>query len=187
MIKLLSYFKFTLLLILCLGFSKIQAQNDSISGVELIDFYLSKEQIKKADSVLNNQIEYFKSTNQIDSLYQFPFYIGKINLHKGSVKNAAQKAKIFIDNLKNKTSNNRTLYKAYLSLYDFYSEFEDDANSLITSKEALKLANTLKDITNKELGLINYIIGGNYYYLYDLSNAVSYFKKSVINYEKSIF
>ena len=161
------------------------AQNDSISGVKLIDYYLENNKTIQADSALKLQINYFTSNNQIDSLYQYPYYLGMVELNKNNKKEAAKVAENFITNLSHKTSNARTLYKAYLSLDDLYIDLGDDANSVIASKKALEYANTLEDVTQEVLGKINYAIGGDYYALYDLVNASAYFKQSVVAYERS--
>lgn len=161
------------------------AQNDSLSGTEWIDYFLDKEQIKKADSTLTSQINQYKNANLHDSLYQYPLYIGKVTLSKSNAENAALKAENFVNELKQYTTNARTLFKAYLSMDQLYLFLGDDTNCVAASKKALEYAKTLTDVTPKELGEINYVIGGNYYALYDLSNAVSYFKASATAYEQS--
>ncbi len=163
----------------------IFSQNDSISGRLLIEYYLKNKQVKKADSVLKHQIAEFIDANQIDSLYQFPLLIGKIAILQGKSDFAAKNAINFIEDLNLKTTNARTLFKAHLSLDKLYLELGDDMNCVASSKKALEYAKTLDDVKPEELGKINYIIGGNYYALYDLSNAVSYFKTSAKAYEES--
>ncbi len=161
------------------------AQNDSISGIKQIDYYLENSQINKADSTLKLQITSFTTNNQLDSLYQYPYYIGMIEKEKSNTSKAAKVAVDFIKDLTKKTNNARTLYKSYLSLEELYIELGDDANSVIAAKKALEYAKTLEDITQEELGKINYAIGGDYYALYDLINAAVYFKQSVQAYERS--
>ena len=180
------FYGFQLIVVTLLCIPSVYSQNDSISGTSVIEYYIEKNLYQKADSTLNAQIAHFKNNNQIDSLYQFPIYIGKVALLKNDAKLAASKAQKFIDNvISPNTSNTRTLYKSYLSMDDLYYDLIDDENCVIASKKALEYAKLTPDITSKELGNINYIIGGNYYSLYDLSNALSYFKASAKAYEKS--
>ncbi len=161
------------------------AQNDSISGTELINYYISNNQFKQADSTLNAQIHNFKKLNQIDSLYKFPLFIGKVALLNANATHAADRAQYFVNNLSRLTTNKRTMFKAYLSMDDLYYHLGDDKNCLKVSKKALEYAQSVKDIKQKELGEVNYAIGSNYYALYDLSNALIYFKKSAEAYEKA--
>ncbi len=161
------------------------AQNDSISGVKLIDYYLKNNQINKADATLKQQVANYTSNHQLDSLFQYPYYIGMVEKEKSNKSKAAKVAIDFIKDLTNKTSNSRTLYKAYLNLEELYIDLGDDANSVVASKKALDYAITLEDLTQEELGKINYSIGGDYYALYDLINASKYFKQSALAFEKS--
>ncbi len=162
------------------------AQNDSIKGIYLIDHYLSKKNISKADSTLKAQINSFKRKSQFDSLPPYTYYIGKVQLAKGfSNSQAEAQVKEFVSDLKNNTKDARTIFKAYLKLYDFYIDIGDDNNCLQASLKALEYANTVTNITPDELGEINYIIGGNYYALYNLNDAAVYFKASAKAYEQS--
>ena len=160
-------------------------QNEVNFELSTIDDLLSEDKIVEAETLLQNKRAFFISNNQVDSLYQFPIYIGSIEAKKSNPKNAAKKAEAFITDLKSRTENPRTLFKTYLSLDKLYVNLGDDASSVIASKQALDYAKTTLDITQKELGEINYTIGGNYYALYDLSNAITYFRASVEAYENS--
>jgi len=162
------------------------SQSKKYSGIEKIKELIDRKEVDSSRAELRKQIAYFKNTNQIDSLYKFPLYIGKIALFNESANQATSRAQKFIDqNISAYTSNTRTLYKSYLSLYDLYLDLGDDTNCVRISKMALEYAKLTPDITQKELGHINYIIAGDYYALYDISNALVYFKKSAEAYEKS--
>ena len=174
-----------LLIIFILGNQTLTAQEKNKSWKESIDYFLSEKEIKKADSVLQSQLAAFTQNNKIDSLSQFPYYIGKVASEQLNSKQATKKAEAFIRNLKTKTSNARIIYKAYLSLEELYIALGDDESSVIASKEALKYAQTLSDVTYDELGEINYAIGSDYYALYNLSEALDYFRASASAYERS--
>ncbi|MBL4662945.1 MAG: CHAT domain-containing protein [Flavobacteriaceae bacterium] len=179
-----KYWGICAVFICCHSFSGY-GQNTDTPELSTIENLLSENKITEAETVLQQKLSSFLSNNQIDSLYQFPIYIGKIEAKKGTTETAAKAAEDFIANLKSRTSNPRTLFKAYRSLDKLYVNLGDDASSVIASKKALEYARQTSDITQKELGEINYAIGGNYYAMYNLSNAVNYFKASVTAYEKS--
>ncbi|MEM7185703.1 MAG: tetratricopeptide repeat protein, partial [Bacteroidota bacterium] len=172
-------------LVLCCMSFHVHAQDEHPFGVQAIDSLLEAGNTMLAQEVLQQHISRFRSNGQIDSLYQFPIYLGKLEAKKTNSTKAASVAKDFIEELSTLTNNHRTLFKAYLSLDKLYVFLGDDASSVIASKKALEYAKTTPDVTQEELGLINYTIGGNYYALYDLSNAVDYFKASVAAYEKA--
>jgi len=175
-----------ILLVIFLGGNQLLfGQNDVLSGTDLLDDFLAKEQYEKADSTLQKQLADYISKGQYDSLYPYPSYIGKIERSKTNTEKAAQKASDFIESLKKETTNARTLYKAYLSMEGLYISLGDDKSSVVAAKTALEYALSSSDITQEELGRINYAIGGDYYALYDLSNAVTYFKDAVNAYERS--
>lgn len=168
----------------CHSFSSF-GQNDANLELSAIDDLLSEEKIVEAESLLQQKLNFFLSNNQIDSLYQFPIHLGSIEAKKSTATEAAKKVEAFIADLKSRTDNPRTLFKTYLSLDKLYVQLGDDASSVIASKKALDYAKVTSDITPIELGEINYTIGGNYYALYDLSNALTYFRASANAYESS--
>jgi len=173
-----------LFLVSCLAHSVI-GQNDTLPDLSTIDDLLAADKVTEANSLLQKKMSSFEDADQIDSLYQFPIYIGKIANAGGDKDKGLAAAEKFVTNLQSRTSNPRTLFRAYLSMDKLYVDLGDDASSVVASKKALEYAQKTPDITAKELGEINYTIGGNYYALYDLSNAIIYFKQSVTAYEKS--
>jgi hypothetical protein len=178
------YWGICLFLVCCHSYS-ILGQSDTITNLSTINDLLAEDKVIEADVLLQKKMSSFLEAGQIDSLYQFPIYIGKIaNVRSGKTKGFAA-AENFMTDLRSRTTNPRTLFKAFLSMDKLYVDLGDDASSVFASKKALEYANKTPDITNKELGEINYTIGGNYYALYDLSHAVTYFKASVTAYENS--
>ena len=162
-----------------------QTKTDSLSGIKLIDHYLSIDKPKKAASVLKAQIQNLKENNQADSLYKYPYYVGKVTQQLSGKEHAIRESEAFVVAVLKETNNARTHYKAYLNLDDFFYEIREDNRTIGTSKKALEYALTLPDITQDELGKIYYHIGGNYYALYDAVQALTYFKKAAIAYEKA--
>ena len=177
---------FGVLLLLCIfGIFELHSQSERNTWQKTVDAYIDANQPKKADSVLQKQQETFLQAGQPDSLYQFPGKIGRITKLQYDAKTAAAKAEAFISYLKTKTNNPRTLSKAYLDIDKLYVFLIDDQNALKSSLTALQYAKLIPDLTQEELGKINYAIGGNYYALYDLANALQYFKASASAYERS--
>ena len=159
------------------------AQKDSLSGIKLINYYLTNNQISKAASAINSQIEYFENNNLYDSLYQYPYYLGKIEQKKSSTETAILKAEEFTYSILNNTSNNRTKYKTLLNLVDYYDEVGKNHQSIQTTKEALELVKKVEDATLDEIGKVQYNLGASYLSISDVDDATHYFRKALKNYE----
>lgn len=155
----------------------------SASGEKLIEQFISEENFTAADSLIQERIALFTTRKQWDSLASYPEFIGKVEAAKSNAETAVAKSKEFIETLKQNEAGNRTLYKAYISLNDLYIALGDDEGSVVAAKEALDYAEQTTDITGEELGRVHYVIGGNYYALYELDNAISYFRESASAYE----
>ncbi len=156
-----------------------QESNDGASISQLI----SEEKYSEAERLLESEKQRFLNAGQLDSLTMFPEYIGTIEAANSNATGAISKAQDFIDLLAENRASNRILYKSYISLNDLYISLGDDEGSVVASKKALEYAKQTSDITGRELGEMNYIIGGNYYALYELDNAIDYFRDSASAYE----
>lgn len=182
MIK-LNYFRCFLLLILSLSHLSLQAQNDSISKTRLISFYLTKKQIKQADSVLKNQLDYLKSENLNDSLHKYIYYVGKIELLKSNAKIASKKAEDFLTYITLNTENKKTHYQALINLADFYDEIGENQKSLNVTKTSLEIIYEVDNATPEEIGKIEYNLGATFLSLDHLDEAKQYFKNALTNFE----
>ncbi len=181
-----SHSNCVLILLFCVfGLQHLSSQSDRKEWQQTVDSLITSEQAVQAEQLLNAQLDRFLQAGQVDSLFQFPGRIGRIAKLRFNTETAAAKAEEFILFLKSKTTNPRTLSRAYLDLDDLYVFLGDDQNALQSSLQALEYASKGSDVTQDELGKINYAIGGNYYALYDLSNALDYFKDSAAAYERS--
>ena len=178
------YWGICLFLVCCHSYSVV-GQSDTLLDLSAINDLLASDKVIEATTLLQKKMSSFIDADQIDSLYQFPIYVGKIANARGDKVKGFAAAEEFMTDLQSRTSNPRTLFQAYLSMDKLYVDLGDDASSVVASKKALEYAQKTPNITTKELGEINYTIGGNYYALYDLSNAVTYFKASVTAYESS--
>ncbi|MEZ4795704.1 MAG: CHAT domain-containing protein [Flavobacteriaceae bacterium] len=142
-----------------------------------------KDLVKKADSSLKAQISYLEKNNLQDSLYKYPYYIGKIEMLKFTASRGEKASEIFLENLKLKTKNNRTLYKSYLSIADYYDEIGKNQKSLEITKQALDAVLKLENANPEEIGKVRYNIGATYLSLGNINEAKSYFLTALKNFE----
>lgn len=183
--RLYCYCKLTVLFFV-LGFShNISSQNDSISGIKLLDYYLTNKQVKKANTTLQLQINNYIKNNQIDSLYQYPYYVGKIELLNTNKVNATKRIEKFVDKIISNNTSYTTHYKSLLSLANFYDEISDNTKSLNTSKSALEIILKIPNASPEEIGKVKYNIGATLLPLGNINEAKKYFKNALIDFESS--
>ncbi len=139
------------------------AQDKIQTGIKLLDSYLIKEQIKKADSALQSQIEIFSKANQIDSLAQYTVYVGKLALLKSNPKIAAEQADEFFNHLKTSGASKRAQHKALYGLSLLYEELGDISKSFKAAQESLELILSVTDATHNEIGESYYALTYSYY------------------------
>lgn len=179
-----NWFYQTLLFILIVSQSSFgYAQRDSISGVKLIDFYLANNDILKADAELQKQVQTFKNKHLLDSLIDYPYYIGKVTLAKSDKKEAQRAAEAFVEDIRSKSIKPFINYKILLSLADFYDEVSESKKSLQVTEEALRIAKKIKHIKGNAIGKIRYNIGASLLSLGEIEKAKTYFIHALTNYE----
>lgn len=179
---LVCYAHAALFLTLCfstLSFSQ-QENNLNTSG---IDSFLLKQNFRKADSTLNAHLTYIQQKHLSDSLYKYPYYVGKIELLKSNATNASESAEKFVNNIRSTVKSPRVHYKALLSLADFYDEIGANAKSLETTKTAHTVVQKVTDATPEEVGKVEYNVGATLLSLGNISEAKSYFQNALHKFE----
>jgi len=169
----------------CLFFLPISvfAQDENLINHKIIDSFLVKDLVKKADSSLKAQLHYLEQNNLLDSLYKYPYYIGKVTMIQVNANQGAKDAESFIEKLKIKTNNKRILYKSLLSLADFYDEIGENSKSLEVTKQALNAVLVVENANPEEIGKVRYNIGATYLTLGNIREAKSYFLTALNNFE----
>ncbi len=168
--------------LLTAGFSF--SQNDSISGIKQIDYFLVSKKYTEAENLLNLQIKQFKAKQLYDSLYRYPYYIGKIFQKKTSTKTAITKAENFVEYIIHNTKNLDTHYKTLLNLVKFYDEIGENNKSIQKTKRALNLVKKSKNASLYDVGKVQYNLGASYLEINNIKKASYYLKKAITNYEK---
>ncbi|GEQ85302.1 hypothetical protein ULMS_08100 [Patiriisocius marinistellae] len=161
------------------------SQNTSIIATTTIDSLFTADKNEAAEQAIKKNIALYFSEGPLDSLYRYPQYIGKTTLLKANTKDAEEEALKFIEKLKNLTKNPRTLYKSYVNLNELYLDLQDNKGATDASILALEYALKTSDINDEELGRVYYILGSNYYALYEDEKSLKNLKKSVFHYKKS--
>ena len=95
MIRLFSYSRVFLLVILFISTLKFQAQNDSISGISYIQKLIKNDSLIKAEKELKSQLDFYRSKKTTDSLIKYVFLVGSLKLANNDHDLAISKAEAF--------------------------------------------------------------------------------------------
>ena len=174
------------ILVTSLGFLQNSLGQDSeLQGTKLIDFYMIENQFKEADSVMQAQISIFKKNKQLDSLQQYPYYIGKIAKGQGSIENAVLKAENFLDEIIALGISPRSQSKALTSMSFLYEEFGEMQKAFDAAVKARDIVLTINDATYDEKGEVYYGAGYCYYMKGNFVEGAVQNKKALENFSKS--
>lgn len=170
------------LLVFICGIVRTVAQENDLQGEALINQYLKNEQVDAAENALNKIIENHTNKGTIDSLYMYPYFVGKIARLKTDVSTAIDTAVAFVTYIETHTENQETLYRSKVSLSEFYDEIDESKKSLDITAEALE--HVLKaSVTQDEVGKIRYNLGFSYLNVDDMPNAKIQFQEALRDYE----
>ncbi len=174
------------ILVTSLGFFQNSLGQDSeLQGTKLIDSYLVENQFKKADSALQAQVSIFKKNKQLDSLHQYPYYIGKIANGEGSTQSAVLKAENFVNEIVAMGITPRSHYKALTSMSFLYEELGEIKKAFDAAIDARDIVLTMDDATYDEKGEVYYGAGYCYYIQGNFVEGTIQNKKALENFSKS--
>ena len=136
---------------------KLHSQNDSISGLKLVDKLINQEDYNSAKTEIDQQIAKFKSQNNIDSLVNYVIYVGHLKLAINNDE-AIKKATNFVNELK-KYNNNYITKQTLLELAWLYDDTGKPKKAYDTTKEALTFARKIEDVKKADVEGIEYSLG----------------------------
>lgn len=129
-------------------------QGQPNSGIDLIQKLISEDKIVEAEKETSTKINALKSANKFDSVAQYIYVFGKIELHQ-SDNESLEKTILLADELRLKTTNLNSLFDTNLSLAKLFNE----KGNALKAFEYAKIAKTLAIKLNDKTSLIN----ANYY------------------------
>ncbi|MGZ0016317.1 CHAT domain-containing protein [Yeosuana sp. AK3] len=148
-------------------FSQITfCQNDSLKGIQKLKQLINDEKFEAANKELQNQILYFKSIKNYDTLTSYIPFVGSYALSNKNRDFALSKAIKFVNNLK-KYQNPNISAKALKELAWIYEESGLPNEAYNTLKEAMVYANQLKENSSAIKADFNYNMG---YYATEMGN-----------------
>ncbi len=158
-------------------------QNTGSTGTKLIDSYLKKQEITKADSVLQQQIIRLKSGQQIDSLIDYIYYLGKIEMKLSNAGQAVRTVTQFADEIKSATSEAHSLRQLYLELGSFYELAGNPQKAYESNLIALEYTSKMQGVTGEDFGLVHSNLGALSQRTGNLHQALLHHKKALKYYK----
>ncbi|MDP5157104.1 MAG: CHAT domain-containing protein, partial [Flaviramulus sp.] len=136
----------------------ILCQHHTIKGNQKLKQLINDEKIELANKELKNQIDYFKSIKNYDTLTAYMPFIGSYALSNKNRDFALSKSLKFVDDLK-KNQNPNITTKALKELAWIYEESGKPNDAYNTLKEAIVYANQLKENSTAVIADFNYNMG----------------------------
>lgn len=161
----------------------LYSQINNLVGTKLIDFYISNDEIRQADSALNLQLTSLWKDEKIDSLIDYTYYIGKITLKLSNAEEATLAVTKFADKIKSATSSPRTLRQLHLELGSFYDLTGKPKKAYESNLEALAYTSKTEGATGEDFGLVHSNLGTFARYYGNLHRALQHHKQALKYYE----
>jgi tetratricopeptide (TPR) repeat protein len=152
-------------------------------GTRLIDSYLKQQQFAKADSVLQQQLAILKSGQQTDSLIDYIYYIGKVNLKLSDARQATLAVSKFADEIKSLASEAHSLRQLYIELGSFYNMIGKPKKAYESDLEALSYTSKMQNATGEDFGIIHSNMGSFARFFGDLHLSLQHHRKALAYYK----
>lgn len=149
------------------------------SGIPLLDKLIAESSYSAANEELSKQIHLLFSENDTDSLKFYPYYVGKIAFENSNSESAISATESFMQRLKATNVSKESLYKAHLSLTDFYDEIGDLNRSLEATQTTYDIISEVENATQEEIGKIVYNLGVCHLSLGSIDVSKTYFMRAL--------
>jgi len=181
--------KIKIALIFCLLVTQFSfGQDVDFTGTKLIDSYLSSQEFSKADSALQQQIAELETQQLIDSLIDYTYYVGKVQLKLSNTEQATKAVAKFADGIKSSTSSPHSLRQLYLEMGSFYNLIGNPQKAYELNQEALNYTSKMPNATGDLFGLIHSNMGSFARFFGDLHLSLQHHRKALeyyISYPKT--
>jgi CHAT domain-containing protein/tetratricopeptide (TPR) repeat protein len=139
----------TVLLFIFITFTQnSSAQNDSISGITQIEKLITENELQKAETELNIQINTLKSQEKYNNLATYIYIVGKIKLLKNDVENSKIESKNLAALIQENTTDPKTLFTTNINLAKLFFELNNVQKAYDYALKAKTYASQLTDNEN---------------------------------------
>jgi|TARA_R100000479_G_scaffold28896_2_gene11454 CHAT domain-containing protein/Tfp pilus assembly protein PilF len=153
------------------------------TGTSLLDSLLSEKKYKTAQTELYAQVERYKTNKRYDSLFGYPYYVGKIMLENSNQQLAIKEMNAFVSDFKEHTSNPIYLQDLYAEIASFYQSIGLHKEETKSHKNALQYALKIPGKPGKKIGKGYYNLGTGQLREGNVSQAIDNYKKALKSYK----
>lgn len=155
------------------------AQQDSISGLKVLDKLISEKKLDNAQQKLTTYIDSLISNASYYEVTDYVYYIGKINF-KLKNKQAAEKAVLdFEKRLSSHSNDPKVLRQLKLEMGSFYEFLGDSKTASEYNLEAVEFTKKMQDKNGELFGIIYCNLGTFNMRMGNQTTALTYFKKAL--------
>jgi CHAT domain-containing protein len=169
------------LLCFCVFASIIFTANCQNKGIAEIDKAIADNKIDSADLLLQSIIETYLANGQTDSLVNYVYYVGKINLIKSGKESAVNKVELFIEKIKKLTANPVTIRQSYIESGEFYGSMGLNNMAYISNEQAYKYTLLIPDKSGSDLGQVENNLATYAQRMGDLNLSQAHSRKALSN------
>jgi len=173
-----------LLLLFCVIAITLNTAGQAQVSTKVLDSLLLSKSYDQASENLASQIAYLRRNALRDSLYKYPYYVGRIAyLRRQETDEALRLAENFTETIIRETTNKRTHYKSLINLTSFYDELGKNAQSLSGTQRALRILEQIPEASPAEFGEVKYNLGATFLSLGDIKEAKTNFLSALEDFE----
>jgi len=143
-----SFAGFCILLLLIPLFAQ-----DGVKGAAEIEAAIDAKNFKQAETLLQQQVQFFLKENNTDTLIYYIPLAGKIGMENGGPEKAAVAMNALASQIAAKKPDNKTMRKVYLEVGEFFGVAGEDKKAYDACTEALKYATIPLEIAKVENNL----------------------------------
>lgn len=167
-------------LFLLIGFVQISfAQQDSISGLKVLDKLISEKKLDVALLTLNSDIDKFIADKAYYEVTDYAYYTGKIYFELYNAQRAEKAVLDFDKRISALTSNPKALRQLKLEVGSFYEFLGDSKTASEYNLEALEFTKKMPEKNSELFGIIYSNLGTFNSRMGDITTATNYHKKAL--------
>lgn len=163
---------------------QMKAQDTLPKGTALLDRLIADDQVDTARQHLSEFISSFKQQKLYDSLPEYAYYVGSLELLNSNKNTARRKAENYISDLKKLTQDPTALRQAYMSMASLYDLFGMPDEGYKANEQALMYSKQIPGNANRLIGVIHSNLGTSSMRLGNIADAI-YHNRQTLAYYKS--
>lgn len=145
-----------------------------------MDKAIAENRIDRADSLLQSIVDSYAANEQADSLVNYIFYVGRINLIKSGKERAIKEVGLFTEKIKGLASNPATIRRTYIEAGEFYGSAGLNNLGYLANQQAHKYTLLMPEQKGSDLAQVENNLSTYAQRMGDLNLSISHSRKALI-------